>query len=145
MREDVDTETAFQRTGPVKPPVPKKAHYYGDTVRRLFFAAGIFLLFGFPFFRSLMNIPMFLPIVFVVVIDFLAGFTSPKQWWVMIVDMIMAFFGIVAFETAATVRYAAAGADDLFFWFNQTLAILFFIVLYYCVKTFRSTVFESNS
>src|SRR3989338_4864476 len=55
------------------------AHYYGDLVRKLFLAGGIIMIFGLPFMKDLFDLPIYIPLMAILVLAYLAGLTSPRQ------------------------------------------------------------------
>ncbi len=117
-------------------------HYYGTLVRELFLVAGVLILVGLPVFSGRLNIPVLASILGVIVIASLAGLTSRKQRFVVGLDAGASLIGLLVYEVAAVTVYQNLGATDSFFWFNQILAILFFFIFYFAVKTFRGMVIE---
>lgn len=116
-------------------------HYYGTLVRELFLVAGVLMLVGLPFFSDHLNVPVLLSVLGVVIIASLAGLTSRKQRFVVGLDAGAALIGLFTFEIAAVHVFQNFGGDS-FFWFNQILAILFFFIFYFAVKTFRAMAIE---
>ncbi len=121
----------------VRSPLPlvDLTHYYGNRVRQLFFVAAGIMLIGLPFVKSELAVPEFLSIVAVVVLDFLAGLTNPKQVWVNWANTVIAGLALVIFEVFAVRAYGAR--DAYFFAVNQGLALIFLIALYFNTKTLR--------
>ena len=121
--------------GDLKVSKPQKRHYYGDNVRRLFFAGGIVMIITLPFFKYLLPVPVFASVLTMVVIGLAAGLTNPKQRSVIIADVIISAVAFVAFEYQAVIGLGD-GTDPLFF-INQALAIIFFIAFYLSIKSLR--------
>lgn len=110
------------------------SHYYGDIIRVLFITASIIILGTLPILKESIPVPHAVSLAFVVAVGIAAGLTSPQYQWIMAVDAFISFLGVGAFE------YAAISLSQLwgiFFWTNQSLAIIFFITLYYSVKSLR--------
>lgn len=116
-------------------------HYYGDTVRKLFFASGFLMLVTYPFFQERLFVSAYVSIGTILILDIVAGFISPRMKLLSIFESIIALVGCIVFEYTALREFNVA---DLFFWTNQLLAILFFIALYYAVKTARSAVLNQQ-
>jgi hypothetical protein len=119
-------------------------HYYGDIVRKLFFAAAILMLFGLPFFSERVPVPTIWSLVAIVTIGFLAGLTNPVKSFPAWVNTIVSGIAVIIFEAFAVMTYRDIGPDVLFL-ANQALAILFLIALYFSTKTLRAMVLEQNN
>ena len=113
-------------------------HYYGDYVREIFFVASIIMLLGLPFFAEYIELTVFAAALGAVVIGIFAGLTSPRQRSIMIFNICVSAIASIIFELYAIEWHKKIGAIDLYFFFNQVLAVLFFIALYFGVKTFRA-------
>ena len=111
----------------------KPPHYYGDMVRGLFLVAGIIMLVASPFFKE--EIPASLSVVPIIVVVLLAGLTTLRYQWVLMLNVIVSFMGVAVFEYVALY----ANATGTFFWINQVLAVLFLFSAYYSTKTLRGT------
>lgn len=111
-------------------------HYYGDYVRSIFIVIGAFMLILAPFVSE--RAPQLLPIqvISAVVLVLLAGLTSPRKEWVLILDAIAAGLGVVFFEFLALAAYNASA------WFSfialEAVTVAFLIALYFSVKTIRA-------
>lgn len=119
--------------------IPPK-HYYGDHVRRLFLGAGALMIAGYPFFRELVNLPVWTALLFMLAISVFAGLQAPRYRWsaFMNVGASTVAFCLFAYRASSfylSDRYAEA---PLFFWANQTLAIIFFFGIYFSVKNTRA-------
>jgi len=113
----------------------KLPHYYGDTIRLIFVIGGIGMLLTLPVFQDRINLPIFISIIAMLGIGVTAGLTNPRQRWVIIFNAVASALGFFIFEYYAVDAFT--GRVDLFFLANQFLALLFFIALYYSVKTLR--------
>ncbi len=110
------------------------AHYYGDTVRVLFLIAGVIMLATLPIVQQNIPAPSLVSVAFIIIVALAAGLTSPRHGAVMAANVVISFVGVGAFELAAI---SFSEPWSAFFWTNQSLAIIFFIALYYSAKTFR--------
>ena len=111
-------------------------HYYGDYVRSIFIVIGAFMLILAQFVSE--RAPELLPVqvVSAVVLVLLAGLTSPRKVWVLILDAIAAGLGVIFFEFLALAAYNASS------WFAfialEIVAIAFLVALYFSIKTVRA-------
>ena len=113
-------------------------HYHGKIIRELFFSAGFLMLIGLPFFYKNINFNAFIPVLGILVVNLLGGLTNPRQRFIIVFDIFVSLFGLAIFETLALYSFnSITSGINLYFWFNQLLAILFFIALYFSTKTFR--------
>jgi len=112
------------------------SHYYGNRVRQLFFIAAGIMLVGLPFVRGSLAVPEVISILGVLVLDFLAALTNPRQVWVNWVNTAIAALAMIIFELFA-VRSFSEGSS-FFFVVNQGLALIFLIALYFNTKTLRA-------
>lgn len=117
-------------------------HLYTRTVRRLLFTAGLLMVVGLPFFAKLVAMPPFIGVLATVAIVTLAGLTNPDMKQIMYLDAISSFFGFLFFEYIAVRHYLSISGVDLLFLFNQTLAVVFFLALFFCIKTIRTFVLQ---
>ncbi len=122
---------------PPKTPAPPM-HYYGDIVRRVLFGVGILMIIGMPVFAAKINFSSFFLVLGILAVNLFAGFTNsdlPTSIWG---DFFASLIGLVFFELIAYFEYAAFQTwFDIYFWFNQLIAISFFVSLYFSVKTLR--------
>lgn len=110
-------------------------HYYGNVVRSLFFTGALIMLFMFPFFTPLINLPLFISMGSIIVILILAGLTAPNLKIIMVANIVASILGIILFEYYAMNNWSEATAG--FFWLNHILGIIFFFALYFGVKSLR--------
>ncbi len=118
-------------------------HYYGDTIRRLFLAAGIIMIITLPFFSALLPFPVVISSIGVLIIGFVAGMTSPRQSWVIILNLLVSVAGLALFEYYAVSAYhiqPQTQTTGLLFWTDELLALIFFFTLYFSGKTLRGHV-----
>lgn len=115
----------------------KSVHYYGDTVRKLFLLAAIFMLIMLPFMNRFLEVPLYLSILIAIGISIFAGITNPVQKWSVVFDFAIALFGSIIAEYQAVVGYTNYSVFHRTFWANQIVAIIFLIALYYSTKTVR--------
>ena len=113
-------------------------HYYGDVVRKLFFAAAILMLAGLPFFNNRLPVPTIWSLVVIVTIGFLAGLTNPIEPLPAWINTLASGIGVVIFEYYAVINYELYSINDPLFLTNQALAIIFLIALYFGTKTLRA-------
>ena len=114
-------------------------HYYGDNVRKLFVAGAIVMLVTLPVFEGLTSIPAFYYILGMIILGLVAGFTSPAQRWVVVLNLAISVFAIYFFESEAISAFKNCGTGKWTWYFltNQLLAIIFLASLYYSAKTER--------
>jgi len=114
-------------------------HYYGDIVRRLIFSAGILVMLLAIFDEDLLSFYLLFGVVAVLVIVFLAGFTSPRQKWAILVDLLVSSVGFLMFEYFAISRYLSVDTIfDTVFFLRQLTAFVFITAVYFSAKTIRS-------
>ncbi len=125
-----------------KPTVLKKiVRYFGNQVSRLLLVAGLLIIVTHPFFKSSLS-STFLPITLlsVVVLVFLAGFTSSKYKWIMFVDIGASAVGFIVFSYQAIVTYNNDSTYYAFFLINLVISLLFLFAFYFGVKTIKGWV-----
>lgn len=119
-------------------------HYHGHIVRRLFVLAGLIMLVGLPFFASVVRGGVFLAISGILVLGLYAGLTTPKHTWIMWGDVVLSVLGSFTFEVIAIGLYSRDAELGMYFVFNQALALVFFLALYFSVKTFRAMLLKQT-
>ncbi len=136
-------------------PIPKRSflglrkhlaipHYHGHIVRRLFVLAGVIMLLGLPFFATVVKGGVFMAISGILVLGLYAGLTTPKHTWIMWGDVVLSALGSFVFEVLAIGLYDSNTSITGYFIFNQALAIVFFLALYFSVKTFRAMLLKQS-
>jgi hypothetical protein len=125
-----------------------REHYYGDAIRVIFIVSGLAMLLTLPFFSPILKIPIFLPIITVLALAILGGFLNPRQFWIIITNVLVSLFACATFQYYAITAYLylspAFAINVAFFWTNQILAVLFFIALYLSVKTLRGKILTKD-
>lgn len=111
------------------------SHYYGDIVRRLFMIAGGIMLVATPFYQDRLPISAYASVWIIVILDVVAGLANPLMRWLGWIETLIALVACLTFEYFAIRDFSVT---DSLFWINQTLALVFFIALYYSVKTARA-------
>ncbi|MEK7519321.1 MAG: hypothetical protein AAB565_00825 [Patescibacteria group bacterium] len=122
-------------------------HYYGDTVRRLFLAAGIIIAFSIPFFSHPIPTSSLISLALVLALVVLAGYTSPRKKEVVAIDALTSALAILVFGTHASLVWSLNYKDwysTIFFLILITLVIIFIFALYYSVKSFRGMPFKNK-
>src|SRR3989344_3379540 len=123
-------------------------HYYGDEVRRLFILGGLIMLITYPFFRSLINVPLSFSVAGCLVLAIFCGLTNPKLKWVIVLNTIIPIVAFPFFQYFAVYTYInlppAVPLNLAFFWVNQILSIIFFLVAYLSTKTLRGALFPDR-
>lgn len=112
-------------------------HYYGDITRKLFMLAGFVMIITLPLLSSLLPVPLIIAIGAVIIIAVVAGLLSPVNKKVVFLNLLISMGGVAAYEYYA-IRSFTLGENDLLFWTNQALAVIFFFALYFSSKTLRS-------
>ncbi len=118
-------------------------HYYGDIVRVLFVTAGLIMLASYPFFSSFINLPVSVATLACIALAVFGGLMSPEQKWVMVSNTLISIAAFVIFQYSAVQAYMNQDLGTAtFFWFNQTLSLIFFFAAYLSTKTFRGSLLE---
>src|SRR3989344_1493474 len=116
-------------------------HYHGDKVRVLFVIADFIMVVVFPFFRSLISLPMPLSILGSIALAVFGGLMNPKQKWVIFLNTLLPVVAFLFFEYYAVYAYnnlsPAESLHRTFFWVNQLLALIFFFAAYLSTKSLR--------
>lgn len=115
-------------------------HYYGDTVRKLFLVAAVLMLLTLPVFSHLLPVSHFVPLFVVLAIGLAAGFTSPTQKVIGMLDVLVAGAGVIASGYYAIELYSIDHQDihqKAAFVVSVAFALIFFFSFYYSVKTLR--------
>ncbi len=112
-------------------------HYYGDTLRMLMITSGVIMLGSLPFFSDLIDEPIFISILAILTLSFLAGFVTPRQRFVILIDTLISAAAFLIFEYKSIHAYKQFGAINAFFAVNQILALTFFLATYFGTKTVR--------
>ncbi len=124
-------------------------HYYGDQVRRLFIFAGLIMIVSYPFFRSLISVPLPVSVSGSIVLAVLGGLMNPKHRLVILASMIISIVAFPFFQYSAVFAYInlspKVGLNLAFFWVNQVLSIIFFLSAYFATKTFRGLLLSSKN
>ncbi len=126
--------------GSLKEEIAISEHYYGDIIRKLFFAGSITILVTFPFFYNLLTYNRVLIFGGAILLILLAGLTSPKQKFVMFSNAVISFLAITFFEYYSIQFYLTDNGSflkSLLFVVNYSLAINFLFAFYFSVKTLR--------
>jgi hypothetical protein len=123
-------------------------HYYGDTVRQLFFAAAAVMAALLPFVNDKLGFPIPLSISGILILIVAAGLTKPKRSYTALLNGVIAFFSAGLFEYYAVIAYNKFTGSEgavflLLFLANQILTIIFIFALYLSVKTIRG-LFDKN-
>ena len=112
--------------------------YSREHIHKLFFVIGIIMLLGLAFFMQYVNVGGVVGVLGILVIDFFAGMTNSHRKGMIMLDILIAMVGTAYFEIVAAVDFRAVNdIANIYFLFNETLAILFFIALYVSVRTYR--------
>ncbi len=119
-----------------------KEHYYGDKIRVIFLVSGLVMLCSFPFFSSLIGVPVVISILSIIALVILGGLLSPVSRLMFWISSIVPIIGFVLFEYYAWYTFtnlpASVPLHVYFFWVNQFLALMFFFATYLSIKTLRS-------
>lgn len=126
--------------GPENRQNPKIPHYYGDVVRVLFLIGALIMLAMEPFFSDQIPISTPLSLIIITILVLVAGFTSPRFRfrWIIMCEVFISTIAVIAFGYVGVLAYLRHGGQDLFFWTNEILAIMFLVALYFSAKTVRN-------
>ncbi|MEK7177072.1 MAG: hypothetical protein AAB719_02170 [Patescibacteria group bacterium] len=112
-------------------------HYYGDHVRSLLVAAAVLMTVTTPFFIDLIHKPIFFAILAMLVLVILSGLINPKQRGLVAVTTITSAVSFLVFEYYAITSFKEFGLKNLFFWVNETIALLCLLATYFGTKSVR--------
>ncbi|MCX6755529.1 MAG: hypothetical protein NT068_03280 [Candidatus Nomurabacteria bacterium] len=119
-----------------------QGHYYGKIIRSIFIVGGLVMLLSFPFFSSLINLPIYIPIITIILFVVIGGLINPLSKWIFIAGSIIPVLALTMFEYYAFNTYQNISnlnsMSVAFFWINQALALMFFFATYLSVKTLRA-------
>ncbi len=90
-----------------------------------------------PFFSDRLPIPTPVSIFVIVILGLAAGFTSPRQTWVLMLDVLISLAGTIGFGYFGVMEYQTYSIQDMLFWINEGLAVVFLLSLYFSAKTLR--------
>lgn len=111
-------------------------HYYGDITRLLFIVVGVIMLFGLPTMESALQLPVFIPVIAIVILAFAAGYTSPRYRSSLVLNIWVSSAGLASFiYVSLFLRSHFLGSGWLFL--NQVIAVLFLVSLYLSIKSLR--------
>ena len=117
--------------------VSKRPHYYGDTIRKLFFASAFLMLFFMPFFTEYIPVTVRQGLLVVLAVSIFSGLTNPTLFWIAVMDLLISIGGVFIFGYYAADSYLRYSINDFYFWINQILSVLFLASLYFSIKTVR--------
>ncbi len=106
-------------------------------VQKLFFTAALIMLIGLPIFFADLQIALFSAVLGILIIAIFAGLTGNRSRLLMFADIIISIIGGIAFEFTAVGTYSIQGLSNYFF-FNQIVAVIFFICVYYSVRALKN-------
>lgn len=128
----------YQEDAPQKHNSSPPPHYYGDSVRAPMILGGVVMMGTFPFFTDLIPGPLFFPVIAMLVLAIFGGLMNPQQKWIVVLNVGITAAAFLIFEHQAMVASRTLGFRDAFFITNQTLALIFFVAVYYATKTVRA-------
>lgn len=114
-----------------------RPHYYGDTIRKFFFASAFIMLFLMPFFTDYIPTTVRQGLLVILGISIFSGLTNPRLFWVAVIDGVISVLGVFIFGYYSVDSYLRYTAQDPFFWANELLAMMFLASLYFSIKTIR--------
>jgi|SRR3989344_355525 len=117
-------------------------HYYGDIVRRLFFAAAVIIFLSLPFLAHQFPVTLLVSLFLVVLIGLFAGLTNPVKPVTIVIDLMVSIIAAFAFEYYAVVTFQANPKIDWIFTIYMALSIIFIVALYFSTKTVRAMFLE---
>ncbi len=113
-------------------------HYHGDEVRRYFFAVVALGFIAIPIWGEVIPVGVLLEVAGGILLIVLAGFTSPHSKIVLVLDALVAIFGVFLLEMAAIGLFHT---DSIaLFLVREVSAILLAFGLYASIKTIRAMV-----
>ena len=113
----------------------------GRVVQKLFFVNSLIMIVGLPIFSSNLGFPILIPILGIVVVAIFAGLTGSKNRLMMSLDILVSIVGGVVFEFASIASYSTTGLSA-YFLFNQFVAIVFLVALYFSIRSIKHLLFK---
>jgi len=117
-------------------------HYYGDIVRKLFFAAAVIMFVSLPFLNTQLPIALSMSVLVIVIIGLFAGLTSPVKPFTIFTDMVVSVIAALVFEYYSVITFQSNSATSLLFWAYMVLGLIFLVALYYSTKSVRAMMLE---
>jgi hypothetical protein len=111
-------------------------HYYGDYVRSLFIAMAVLSFVVIPVWGDLLPFGIVPQIGASVLLVLLAGFTSARNFYLMLTNATLAAVSIVLLETYAVVMHPLQSTE--LFVAREAGVLIMLAALYFSVKTARS-------
>lgn len=111
-------------------------HYYGDYVRSLFIAMAILSFVAMPLWGSLVPLGIALEVGAALLLVLLAGLTTPRSLYVMLINATVSAVSVVLLETFA-ITLGTEQSMQLFL-AREAGVILMLAALYFSVKTARA-------
>jgi len=109
-----------------------------NVVSKLFLAAAIIILLTYPGFKIFLpQYPIFM-MGAIALLSVMAGLTTLKRRWMMVIDIIISLSSIAFFENHA-IMYVRTPSLIGIFLTDQVLTLIFVIALYCSVKNFMKT------
>ena len=99
--------------------------------------AALLMIGTLPFFNHELPISTPASLVIIAILGLSAGFTDPRQWWMAVLNAIIAIVGTVAYGYFGVTAYETYSEKSWLFWVNEALALIFVTALYYSAKTVR--------
>lgn len=122
----------------------EESHYYGDSVRRLFLIGALVMAVSLPFISELIEGYVHFSLFIIILLGLVSGLISPKQRWVITLNLVISLVAVAVFEYYAVNVYSTYSINSFFFWVNQVLSINFLLALYYNSKTFRGIILNGK-
>ena len=130
-----------------EPFLEEPSAYYVKRVRALFLAAGLIMVLSVPILGEQIFVSkgadIFLFVSFFWIVLF--GVIGALGRRMMIVDIIVSAAALVFFEFAAVLNYSRLqSTTSIIFLASQTLAVIFFLALFFSVQTYRAYLKEQS-
>ncbi len=113
-------------------------HYYGDQIRRIFMVGVVLMVLGLPLMLDLFDLPLYVGLIAILALSYLAGFTSPRHPLTIWANAATSTVAFVVFEIYALELFEEQ--ETVLFLANQLLAVLFLVAMYFSAKTIRAMV-----
>lgn len=99
------------------------------------------MIFSYPFFKTLINIPVWVAIGWVLIISIFAGLQTPRYRWSAMINVIVSTIAFCTFVYKSSNFYLSDlyPEQPLYFWVNQLLALIFFFGIYFSIKSTRAS------
>ncbi len=96
------------------------------------------MLLGLSFFMKYVNVGGVVGVLGILIVDFFAGMTNAHKRGMILFDILISVVGTAYFEIVAAADFRVVNdIGNIYFLFNEIVAILFFVALFMSVRAYR--------